>query len=71
MFTLKDLLESSDGLMYSQLRSTALPFCDTTTHVFQGHKTSLDTSEDLRDSEWLRHETLDLSCSLDSQFVLF
>lgn len=39
--------------------------------VLEGNKTTLDTSEDLGDLERLRHETLDLTSTLDSQLVLF
>jgi hypothetical protein len=42
----------------------------TITHVLKGDKSTLNTSEDLSDGEWLRHESLDLSCTLDGQFVL-
>lgn len=38
--------------------------------VLERNETTLDTSEDLGDLERLRHETLDLTSTLDSQLVL-
>ena len=38
--------------------------------VLQRHKLALVTGEDLRDLEGLRHETLDLAGTFDSELVL-
>ena len=39
-------------------------------HLFQRDKTALDTCEDLGHGEWLRHESLNLPCTLDGKLVL-
>ena len=86
VLALQNLLECSDGLE-KQTSKGILRQPSSCTHVLEGDKSSLNTSEDLGDGEGLRHETLsrhqlwprmtlesadlDFTCSLDSQLVFF
>ena len=67
VLALKDLLESVDGLSSARIKCG---LAIQSAHLLEGDKSSLNTSEDLGDGERLRHESLNLSGSLDGELVL-